>query len=109
MNVLVFRNRFGAVAAWALPPEATEEAPDVAYLSVPGIPRDPRLQNMDSRGSGQTWDQWAEYLASQPLLGNWRIQELPDGTDADDALTIARRQDVLASAYRRTLPELPGT
>lgn len=102
MNVLVLRNRLGPAALWILPAGGSEDAPEPALLPV--TPQDPRIQNMASKGSGQSWQEWARYLASQPLLGSWRIQELPDSTDADEALAIVRRQDVLANAFRRTEP-----
>lgn len=98
MNVLVFRNRFGPVAVWVFPADGTQDYPDAAYLTIPGVPRDPRLQNMASKGSGQTWEQWAGYLASQPLLGNWAVQELPGTQDADVALNAIRRADTSQAA-----------
>jgi hypothetical protein len=107
MNVLVFRNRHGAAAVWLLPDGDDQDAPESAVL--PTEFPDYRTQNMDSKGSEQSWQDWAEYLASQPLLGNWSVQELPDGMDADQALAVVRRQDVLASAFRKPYEaELPS-
>jgi len=99
MNVLVFRNRFGAAALWVLPPADApdSDAPEEAHL--PGnAGQDPRIQNMACKGATQSWQEWAEYLASQPLLGNWQLQELPRDVRADEALDIVRSRDVRAAA-----------
>jgi hypothetical protein len=97
MKVLVFRNRFGAAAAWLLPDTSSDDAPDMAVLPGP-YSNDPRIQNMATKGSAQSWQDWAAYLASQPLLGNWAVQELPDGLDADEALAWVRRDDTEKAA-----------
>jgi hypothetical protein len=107
MNILVFRNRLGAAAVWLIPNGEDQDAPEPAVL--PGVVQDPRIQNMASKGSALTWLAWAEYLASQPLLGSWSIQEAPDGLDADQALAVVRRQDVAGSVYRKPYgAELPS-
>jgi len=107
MKVLVFRNRFGAATLWVLPSDDSQDAPEQATL--PGLAgHDPRTQNMDSKGSAQSWDEWAAYLASQPLLGNWAVQELPEAVSANEALNIVRRQDVLDSVYRRPYAAEPA-
>ncbi len=99
MNVLVFRNRFGPVAVWLLPQdEAGLDAPERAVLHVPGVPLDPRIQNMDSKGSDGDWLDWANYLASQPLLGSWSVQEAPDGLSPEAVLDAARRADTAKAA-----------
>ncbi len=104
MKVLVFRNRFGAATLWVLTSDGSQDAPEQAAL--PGLAgRDPRTQNMDSKGSAQSWDEWAAYLASHPLLGNWSIQVVAGTVSADEALRIVRRQDVLSSAFRRPYQE----
>jgi hypothetical protein len=97
VNVLVLRNRVGAAIVWLLPADNRDDAPDMATLPGP-YGNDPRAQNMTSKGSAQSWGGWAQYLASQPLLGNWAVQELPDGLDADEALAWVRRDDTEKAA-----------
>jgi hypothetical protein len=96
MDVLVYRNRLGAVGVWLLPDTDTDEAPESAILPAPFA--DARLSNIASKGSGQTWWEYAQFLASQPVLGNWALQSLPDGTDADRALAMVRRDDIARAA-----------
>jgi len=99
-QVLAFRNRFGAVALWLLPENETDDAPDMATLPGP-YGGDPRIPNMASKGGAQTWRLWAQYLASQPLLGNWAVQDVPDGPNPDEALALVRRDDTLKAAFER--------
>lgn len=88
-QAIVLRNRFGPAALWLL---RGDDAPDQAQLP-PGVAQDPRAQNMASKGPGQTWQEWGEYLASQPLLGDWQLTDVPDGLDASEALAWMRYQD----------------
>lgn len=60
--------------------------------SVPNCPPGP-LRQWSSKGHGVTWRQWAEHLADKlPHIGQWSVQEVPDGCDAAYALRYLRQQ-----------------
>lgn len=91
MKALVYESRLGPTVVF-LPP-ARGKAPDSA-----AIPADPAVTGhayaqMASQGNRTTWKQHVKLLGQlPPYAGRWYEIDVPDGSTAQYALTLARHQ-----------------
>jgi hypothetical protein len=92
VQVICFSNQFGPAQVWCID---GSDVPPSAML--PGPP-DQRARVIQYKGPGVSWETWCKCLASAtpPSRGTWGLEEVPDGTDAQEALNIVR-QRALAS------------
>lgn len=90
MKALVYHNEQGPAMVY-LPPASDGVAPEAA--SIPGGPFPRAVTQVTSRGHDVTWERWCQRLAAQlPYFDHWTISEVPDGTSAEDALSLVREK-----------------
>jgi hypothetical protein len=91
VKALIYESKLGPTVAF-LPPKPGKVPDSAAIPADPAITRQAYAQ-MGSRGTKTTWNQHVKLLQQlPPYAGRWYEVDVPDGSDAKYALSVARHQ-----------------
>lgn len=93
MKVAVYYTpQYGPSAVFTIPPDG--QAPATAAVGcMTGGQAARAMSQWTAKGHGMTWADWAQSLAgSLPYWTSWAMEEVPDGSTAQQALSDVRRQ-----------------
>jgi hypothetical protein len=88
-TAVVYRNGMGPAAIWLL----TDEESPPSY-TLPDN-QDPRPSLFDYKGPEMSWEDWGQHLAGTPQVGDWSVEDVPDGLSPQQAMAAVRSQDTL--------------
>ncbi len=108
-QVLVWSDEQGPQAAWLVPATSDPDAapPYPAWWEFRTFGPE---ATVNSKGTGQSWRQWAKHLAANPGAagGSFAVQDVPDAIASPRLALAVVRQRAMLAALGSLTPVKPG-
>lgn len=92
MMVAVYRCQYGPAVVYTLPLQGEPKRAAVPAMTAGQLAR--AASQFQAKGSAVTWPEWGDILARQlPYFDSWTVEQVPDGTDPQQALNLVRHRE----------------